>query len=206
MRVWRWRTGNAVIRKCLAAVSLAIVVTASFSSGGKALTPPAPDDAAKRWLLFIDGGDYAAGWERAGEAFKAQVTPAVLQDKIAPVREPLGAIMQRTLFHVTFSNSAPGLPEGRYAAVQFNSRFANKDAAGETVWLDMEGDRWAVIAYFIGPNFPKTAGAPASDRSQPAAGRAAAQGPKNCTREEMVQARIARMNGYTAGPECNLPQ
>lgn len=189
-----WREVNSVICKQLGASIFAVASAGLFPSVVLAMPPAAPDDAAKRWLLFLDGGDYAKSWERAGEPFKAQITASVLQSKIAPVREPLGAIMQRTLFHVTFSNAAPGLPEGKYAAVQFNSRFANKDAAGETVWLDMEGDRWAVIAYFIGPGIPKTAGP------------AVAAGAKDCTREEMVQARIALMNGYTGGPRCNLPQ
>jgi hypothetical protein len=130
-----------------------------------------PDAVAKQWLFYVDGGDYAKGWERAGNPFKAQIAAPVLQSKIAPAREPLGAIMERKLFHVKFSNTAPGLPDGKYAAVQFTSRFASKPAAGETVWLDMENNYWAVIAYFIGPDFPRIAGSPATgpDRSQPAA-------------------------------------
>ena len=197
-----------MICKCPAAVSFVIAAAGLFSPSAFALPPATPDDAAKRWLLIVDGGDYATGWERAGEPFKTQITAFVLQSKIAPVREPLGAIMQRTLFHVTFSNTAPGLPEGTYAAVQFRSRFANKDAAGETVWLDREGDRWAVIAYFIGPDFPKTAGpgVTAPDRRRSTADLSATPGIKDCTREEMVQARIADLNGYTNAPKCNLPQ
>jgi len=124
------------------------------------------------------------------------------------VREPLGAIMQRKLFNVTFSNTAPGLPEGKYAIVQFGSRFANKAVAGETIWLDMENDHWAVIGYIITQDVPKTAGPPATgqDRSQVGAVAATAPGATNCTHEELVQARIARMNGYTGGPKCNPPQ
>jgi hypothetical protein len=197
-----------VICKQLGAIVLAVALAGLFPFRVLAMPPAAPDDAAKRWLLFLDGGDYAKSWERAGDLFKVQITASVLQSKIAPVREPLGAIMQRTLFHVTFSNAAPGLPDGKYAAVQFSSRFANNDAAGETVWLVMESDRWAVIAYFIGPGFPKTAGTPvtAPDQKQPAADVATAPDAKDCTRKEMVQARIALMNGYTGGPKCKLPQ
>jgi hypothetical protein len=195
----RKRWGNHVIRNRLTGSFFAVMLAALIPFGVLALPVATPDDAAKRWLLFIDGGDYARGWERAGEPFKTQVTAAVLQSKIAPAREPLGAIMQRTLFRVTYSNTAPGLPEGKYAAVQFSSRFANRDAAGETVWLDMEGDRWAVIAYFIGPDF-RNAARPAADDA------ATVPGAKDCTREELVQARIARMNGYIGGPRCKLPE
>jgi hypothetical protein len=72
-----------------------------------------------------------------------------LQGKIAPVREPLGAIMLRRLMDVKLSSTMAGLPDGKYAVVQFNSSFAKKTAAIETVALDSEGDRWVVIGYFI---------------------------------------------------------
>lgn len=164
-----------------------------------------PDAAARQWLLFVDGGDYAKGWDRAGIPFKAQITAPVLQSKIAPVREPLGAIMERRLFKVTYSSTAPGLPDGKYAAVQFSSRFANKDAAGETVWLEWEKDNWAVIGYFIGPDFSKAAGPATGQDGDPQAAKMP-PGARNCTRQEMADARIARMNGYTDGPVCKLPE
>ncbi|HKB97087.1 MAG TPA: DUF4019 domain-containing protein [Rhizomicrobium sp.] len=193
---------------------VAFVVLATFdiaiatSSGVLAQPSATPDAAAKLWLFNVDGGDYAKGWDRAGDPFKAQMTAPVLQSKIAPVREPLGAIMQRKLFNVIFSNTAPGLPEGKYAIVQFSSRFANNAITGETVWLDMENDRWAVIGYFITSGVPRIAGPPATglDRSQAGAIAASAPGAMNCTHAELVQARIARMNGYTGGPKCNPPQ
>ena len=185
-----------MLRKCLAASLSAVALGALISSGVAAPLPVTPDSDAKQWLLFIDGGDYAKGWVRAGSPFKAQVTAAVLQGKIAPVREPLGAILQRRLAKVTYSSTAPGLPDGKYAIVQYSSRFANKPVAGETVWLDFEDSHWLVIGYLIGPDVAKTAGWPA-DIPAPAAPAA-----RNCSHEELVDARIARMNGYTNGPSC----
>ncbi|HEX4637240.1 MAG TPA: DUF4019 domain-containing protein [Rhizomicrobium sp.] len=182
----------------LSAWGITVALCGCLSFGGFAQSAPAPDAAARQWLFYVDGGDYAKGWDRAGSPFRTQISAPVLQSKIAPVREPLGAILERRLFRVTYSNTAPGLPEGKYAAVQFSSRFANKPAAGETVWLNMEKDRWAVIGYFIGPEFATSAGSGARDHGRPDA--------KGCTREEQARARIARMNGYTGGPKCNLPE
>src|SRR5215469_16872865 len=189
----------------LAMAGLAAALSACLSLHAFAQSIAIPDAAARQWLLYVDGGDYAKGWERAGTPFKAQITASVLQGKIAPVREPLGAIMERRLFKVTYSNTAPGLPDGKYAAVQFSSRFANKPAAGETVWLELESDNWAVIGYFIGPDVSKAAGPATGQDQNPPAGEAA-PGARNCTRQEMTQARVARMNGYTDGPVCNLPE
>jgi hypothetical protein len=189
-----------VTRNRFTAAVATLGLSACLSFGGFAQSLATPDAAAKQWLLYVDGGDYQKGWQRAGDAFKAQVTAPVLRSKVAPVREPLGAIMERRLFEVTYSNSAPGLPEGKYAAAQYSSRFANKPAAGETVWLELENDNWAVIGYFIGPDFPKTAG---PDRSQPAAEVATAPGANDCTHEGMAEADISRMNDYAGGPKCS---
>jgi len=180
----------------LAASVLAIALAGLSSTVTLAAPPATPDAAAKDWLLFIDGSDYAKGWYRAGSPFKAQITAAVLQSSIAPAREPLGAILQRTLFNVTLSNTAPGLPEGKYAVVRYSSRFANRAEAGETVWLDFEDNHWLVIGYIIAPAAPKAVQRAAA--GQPAATPDA----KNCNHEELAQARIARMNGYTGGPNC----
>ena len=195
-------------RRPITAGLFATVLAGSISSSVLAQPSATPDAAAKQWLLYIDGGDYAKGWDRAGSPFKAQMAAPVLQGKLAPVREPLGAIMQRKLFQVTLSNTAPGLPEGKYAAVQFRSRFANKATAGETVWLDMENNHWAVIGYFIGPDIPKNARPPVieRDQSQQPAEVATIPGTKSCTHQQMAEARIARMNGYTGGPKCSLPE
>lgn len=181
----------------LAMDTVAIALSAWLCLPAFAQSLAVPDAAARQWLLYVDGGDYAKGWERAGKPFKAQITVSGLQSKIAPVREPLGAVMERRSFKVIYSNSAPGLPDGKYAAAQFSSRFANKDRAGETVWLELEGDNWAVIGYFIGPDMSQATVTPAAE---------AAPGTRNCTPQEMAQARIARMNGYTDGPVCNLPE
>jgi hypothetical protein len=81
-----------------------------------------PDAAARQWLFFVDGGDYVKGWERAGDLFKGQIAERDFQSKSAPVREPLGAIMLRRLMDVKLSSTMAGLPDGKYAVVQFNSR------------------------------------------------------------------------------------
>ena len=185
-----------MICKGLTESVLAVAVAGLSSSVTMALPPATPDSAAKDWLLFIDGGDYTKGWYRAGSPFKAQITAAVLRSSIAPARVPLGAILQRTLFNVTLSNTAPGLPEGKYAVVRYSSRFANRAEAGETVWLDFEDSHWLVIGYIIAPAAPKAVQPPATGQA------AATPDAKNCDHEELVEARIARMNGYTGGPNC----
>ncbi len=166
-------------------LAIALCLFPAFASLAQGASPEA---AARQWLSYIDGADYAKGWGRAGEPFKARNNAALLQARIAPVREPLGAVLERRLSMVTLAESAPGLPPGKYAAVQFHSRFAGKSESAETVWLDLEKDRWMVIGYFLGDGGEIKAGG------------------SNCTHDEQVRARIARMNGYTRGPNCNRPE
>jgi hypothetical protein len=127
-----------------------LVLAANLAGSLLAQPLETPDAAAKRWLTFVDGGDYAKGWNRAGNLLKSRLAAQDWRTKIAPVREPLGAVMERKLIGVKLSNTMTGLPDGKYAVVQFNSSFANKAAAVETIGLDTENGRWAVIGYFIG--------------------------------------------------------
>jgi len=184
--------------RIIAALALFII----HSSAALAQPAVTPDAAARQWLSYLDGSDYAKGWARAGSPFKTKMPAQVLQGKIAPVREPLGAVMQRKLSSMTFVSTAPGLPDGKYAVLQFRSRFANQGATDETVWLDSENERWMVIGYFIGPDSPKAQSKTGQDRNQASVTMYAVPPGKACSHDELVRARIAGMNGYTAGPNC----
>ena len=137
------------VRKCFIMAVSGVALAVSFSSAVLAQPPATPEAAAVLWLSIVDGADYLKSWNRAGDLLKAQFTAHDLQSKIAPVREPLGAILARKLFAVNLSNTMPGLPGGQYAVVQFKSRFANEAAAIETVALEKEDNRWMAIGYFI---------------------------------------------------------
>jgi len=126
-----------------------LLLVASLGSIVQAQPPATPDAAAMQWLSFLDGGDYDKSWERAGELLKHQFSAHDLQSKFAPLREPLGAIFERKLFAVNLTKTMPGVPDGMYAVLQFNSKFANKSAAVETVVMAKENDRWGAVGYFI---------------------------------------------------------
>jgi hypothetical protein len=50
---------------------------------------------------------------------------------------------------ITRSKSLPGAPDGDYEVVQFQTSFANKAIATETVVLSHEASGWKVDGYFI---------------------------------------------------------
>jgi hypothetical protein len=50
---------------------------------------------------------------------------------------------------VKLSQSNPGMPAGQYAVVRFDSNFARRANAVETVTLAMNKGAWAVVAYRV---------------------------------------------------------
>ena len=107
-------------------------------------------EAAKTWLALVDAGTYGRSWENAAGYFKRAIKKAQWEQTASAVREPLGAIVSRSLKSATYTTSLPGAPDGKYVVIQFSSSFKNKIAATETVtpMLDKDG-HWRVSGYYI---------------------------------------------------------
>jgi Protein of unknown function (DUF4019) len=106
--------------------------------------------ASEAWLKFVDSGDYPQSWVEASSLFKAHVTEKDWVRQIRAARQPLGALFSRTLKSAQYTTTLPGAPDGQYVVIQYESSFANKKSAIETVtpMLDKDG-QWRVSGYFI---------------------------------------------------------
>ena len=105
---------------------------------------PGPDDRAKQWLTLVDDSNYADSGTQMGPQAKKAETAA-----LPNLREPLGAVANRNLKDVKLSTTNPGMPAGQYAVVRYDSNFAHKANAVETVILAMNKGAWSVVAYRI---------------------------------------------------------
>ena len=107
-------------------------------------------EAAKTWLALVDAGSYDRSWESAAGYFKRAIQKAQWEQTASAVREPLGAVVSRSLKSATYTPSLPGAPDGKYVVIQFSSSFKNKKTATETVtpMLDNDG-HWRVSGYYI---------------------------------------------------------
>ena len=105
--------------------------------------------AAQNWLALLDKGDFAESWKQAASLFKSAVTMKQWQDTLAAVRVPLGKPISRTLKSKQYTEELPGVPDGKYYVVEYNSSFDKKKHAIETVVPMMDKDRWRVSGYFI---------------------------------------------------------
>ncbi len=130
----------------------AIALASAFAAPARAADKPedAAQAAAESWLKVVDAGDHAKSWDQAAAFFKGAVTREQWTQAAGAVRAPLGALVSRKLKSREHKTSLPGAPDGKYVVVQFDTKFANKASAVETVtpMLDADG-KWRVSGYFI---------------------------------------------------------
>lgn len=103
---------------------------------------PTPDDRAREWLVLVDDKNYAQSWSEAAKVFRnRQKTDAWAKDAGAE-RTPLGAVASRGLRSIDLSR-------GNIAVIRYDTVFAHKAAAVETVTLAFEDGSWSVTDYTV---------------------------------------------------------
>ncbi len=106
--------------------------------------------AAERWLALVDGANYAESWREASELFRNAVTEEQWKQSLHGARKPLGKLVSRKVKTATYRTSLPGAPDGKYVVIQFETSFAKKKWALETVTPMLENDgNWRVSGYYI---------------------------------------------------------
>jgi len=130
---------------------IAALLTITAATPGLAQTPrknvataatPAPDDRARAWLVLVDDKNYTQSWSQAGAAFKAHQKADAWAKDSAAKREPLGAVASRGLKSIDLSRNT-------VAVIRYDTVFAHKAAAVETVTLSFENGSWAVTDYSV---------------------------------------------------------
>jgi predicted SnoaL-like aldol condensation-catalyzing enzyme len=105
---------------------------------------------AETWLAQVDEGKYSESWEAAAELFKNAVTKEQWVKALTNSRKPLGRLVTRKIKSKQYTTSLPGVPDGEYVVIQYETSFENKKIAIETVtpMLDKDG-KWRVSGYYI---------------------------------------------------------
>ena len=105
---------------------------------------------AQVWLALIDAGNYAESWKESSQLARSLVTEDAWDSSLSGVREPLGTLVSRKLISAQSLTEMPGAPDGHYVVMQFDTSFANKKSAVETVTFMLEKDgQWKSCGYFI---------------------------------------------------------
>jgi Protein of unknown function (DUF4019) len=105
--------------------------------------------SAEAWLKLIDAGRFGASWDEASTLFKKAVPRAAWEKQVAAAREPLGKVLDRKLASKQLVHELPGVPDGTYVVLIFDTRFERKERAHETVTMMLEDGRFRGAGYFI---------------------------------------------------------
>ncbi|HEY2837199.1 MAG TPA: DUF4019 domain-containing protein [Rhizomicrobium sp.] len=116
-------------------------------AGPSTAMTPAPDERAKQWLVLVDDQNYTDAYSQMAAPARAKVNADQWAQKERGTREPLGAMSSRTLKDVKLTKTLPGMRDGQYATVRYDSAFARKAMAVESVTLVSENGAWSVISY-----------------------------------------------------------
>jgi hypothetical protein len=107
-------------------------------------------EAAKSWLVLQDDGDYARSWAQLSDHVHETISKRKWEEGAVSERARLGKVVSRRFKSAEFTHTVPGLPDGDYLVLQYESQFENKIKALETVVPFRENsDSWRVMAYFI---------------------------------------------------------
>jgi hypothetical protein len=137
---------RSVVWKNVAVSSKEAALDSDARCGGE----PPVDALADQWLAGIDAGDYARSWKEAAEFFQKAITAEAWGMALTTFRKPLGAVKSRKIRDMKEAKTLPGAPDGKYWIIQFDTSFAAKAEAVETVTFMLEKDgSWKAAGYFI---------------------------------------------------------
>ena len=107
-------------------------------------------DSAGAWVSLVDAGEYDKSWDEAASLFRESLSKEQWVKALEAVRKPLGKVISRASASTTYTTSLPGVPDGKYVVIKYDTSFENKKSAVETVtpMLDKDG-KWRVAGYFI---------------------------------------------------------
>ena len=120
----------------------AMAQAAPVSKSTVSASAPTPDDRARQWLVLVDDKNYAQSWSEAAKAFQNREKTDAWAAKAGTDRAPLGAVASRDLKSVDLSHS-------NTAVVRYDTVFAHKAQAVETITLAFENGGWSVTDYSV---------------------------------------------------------
>jgi len=122
----------------------------SALSGSNGVEQEQVTELAWAWLREVDQGGYTRTWREAAAVFRAAISEADWKKSLAAARAPFGAFESRRLVAAQRTDTLPGTPVGPHFVFQFETRFAAKAVAIETLTFTREADGgWRMSGYFI---------------------------------------------------------
>jgi len=112
-------------------------------------TSHADESVSSKWLSTIDSGNYEQSWQEADQFFQSELSKGSWANALNTVRKPLGKVLTREEIKRENHTALPGVPKGEYMIIQYQTSFAKKSTAIETVTLTKNNGQWRPVGYFI---------------------------------------------------------
>jgi hypothetical protein len=103
--------------------------------------------AAAGWLVLLDRRDWGRAWETSSSVFRAAVPLPTWMDGIPKVREPFGALVERTPAESAYKTTLEGRPDGDYVTVIFLSKFEKRELQEVVTTVRDADGKWRVTGY-----------------------------------------------------------
>ena len=103
---------------------------------------PTPDDRARQWLVLVNDKNYAQSWSQAGKAFQGKQKADAWATEAGDKRGALGAVASRDLKSIDLGRTD-------VAVIKYDTVFAHKAQAVETVTMAFENGGWSVTDYSV---------------------------------------------------------
>jgi len=132
--------------RILTIILLALLPLSVFATEEK---KQAAELEAGKWLALVDARQYQESWQRTSSLFRQQVNAEQWKQTMTAARAPMGDMTSRQLLSADYRTSLPGAPDGEYVVLQFQTSFANKKNAIETVTPMLDADGWRVSGYYL---------------------------------------------------------
>ena len=131
------------------AVAWVLIVSLVAPAFGAEAREDAAQAVVESWLKVVDQGPCAASWEAAADALKTAISKDEWTKGCEGARQVLGKLVSRKLKSRQYTEQLPGLPDGKYVVIQYDSVYEQKASALETVttMVDFDGT-WRVSGYF----------------------------------------------------------
>ena len=138
---------RAALGAALGAALLLGATSAQATDDKATAATQAGRQAALRWLAFVDHEKYGTSWEEAAALFRASVGREAWVSGLRENRQPLGAVLSRTLQAEDYSTTLPGAPAGQYVTLRFGTVFEPGGSRIETLVLAPVAGTWRVLGY-----------------------------------------------------------
>ena len=129
---------------CASAFALALVMPLSVQA-----EPVDGATAARSWLSLLDQSTAGACWATPTAAKEDGVSAVHSLAIVQAFRGRFGEPVERAIAAEENSKSVPGMPDGNYKILSFNSVFTHKSDVIEAVILSKVAGDWQVSGYCI---------------------------------------------------------